>query len=103
LDDVFAGSSISSFFTINGFEDLYDAVWTNVGSRIRWGVTHRLRVVFDGMNYTAFINDEPVLYRSLRDVYPRAKPLAINRVGIVANWEWGNDTGTVFNNFVARV
>ncbi len=103
LDDCFAGSSISSFFTINGFEDLYDAVWTNVGSRIRWGVTHRLRVVFDGMNYTAFINDEPVLYRSLRDVYPNVKHLVINRVGIVANWEWGNDTGSVFNNFVAKV
>jgi hypothetical protein len=103
LDDVFAGSSISSFFTINGFEDLYDAVWTNVGSRVLWGVTHRLRVVFDGLNYTAFINDEPVLYRSLRDVYPNVERLAINRVGIVANWEWGNDTGTVFNNFVARV
>lgn len=103
LDDCFAGSSLSSFFTIDGFDDLYDAVWTNVGSRIRWGVTHRLRVVFDGMNYTAFIDDEPVLYRSLRDVYPKVKPLAINRVGIVANWEWGNDTGSVFNNFVAKV
>ncbi len=103
LDDVFAGSSISSFFTINGFEDLYDAVWTNVGSRVRWGVTHRLRVVFDGLNYTAFINDEPVLYRSLRDVYPNVQRLGIKRVGIVANWEWGNDTGTVFSNFVAKV
>ncbi len=103
LDDCFAGSSISSFFTINGFEDLYDAVWTNVGSRVRWGITHRLRVVFDGMNYTAFIDDEPVLYRSLRDVYPNVKHLAINRVGIVANWEWGNDTGSIFKNFVAKV
>lgn len=102
LDDWFAGASISSFFTINGFEDLYDAVWTNVGSRVSWGVPHRLRVVFDGLNYTAFVHDEPVLYRSLRDVYPNVKRLAINRVGIVANWEWGNDTGSVFNNFVAK-
>jgi hypothetical protein len=102
LDDWFAGASISSFFTINGFEDLYDAVWTNVGDRVSWGVTHKLRVVFDGMNYTAFINDEPVLYRSLRDVYPNVKRLTINRVGIVANWEWGNDTGSVFANFVAK-
>ncbi|MCU0538249.1 MAG: hypothetical protein MUD14_30550 [Hydrococcus sp. Prado102] len=102
LDDWFAGASISSFFTINGFEDLYDAVWTNVGSRVSWGVPHRLRVVFDGLNYTAFVNDEPVLYRSLRDVYPNVKRLAINRVGIVANWEWGNDTGSIFTNFVAK-
>ncbi|MDJ0734026.1 MAG: hypothetical protein QNJ47_08085 [Nostocaceae cyanobacterium] len=103
LDDIFAGSSISSFFTINGFEDLFDAVWTNVGSRVFWGVTHRLRVVFDGMNYTAFINNEPVLYRSLKDVYANIQPLAINRVGIAANWEWGNDTGSVFNNFIGKV
>lgn len=103
LDDWFAGASISSFFTINGFEDLYDAVWTNVGDRVVWGVPHTLRVVFDGLNYTAFVNDEPVLYRSLRDVYPNVKRLAINRVGIVANWEWGNDTGSVFNNFVAKM
>jgi len=96
-------ASVSSFFCINGFEDLYDAVWTNVGSRIYWGVPHRLRVVFDGMNYTAFINDEPVLYRCLRDVYPSCHSLAINRVGIAANWEWGNDTGSVFTNFIARV
>ncbi|NJK47791.1 nucleotide-binding protein [Candidatus Gracilibacteria bacterium] len=102
LDDWFAGASISSFFTINGFEDLYDAVWTNVGSRVSWGVSHRLRVVFDGLNYTAFVNDEPVLYRSLRDVYPNLAPMTINRVGIVANWEWGNDTGSVFNNFIAK-
>jgi hypothetical protein len=103
LDDWFAGASISSFFTINGFEDLYDAVWTNVGDRVGWGIAHTLRVVFDGLNYTAFVNDEPVLYRSLRDVYPNVKRLAINRVGIVANWEWGNDTGSVFNNFVAKM
>ena len=67
------------------------------------GITYTLRVIFDGMNYTAFINDEPVLYRCLRDIYPRCRPLAINRIGIVANWEWGDDTGTVFTNFIAKV
>ncbi|MEB3280695.1 MAG: nucleotide-binding protein [Lyngbya sp.] len=105
LSASYAGSSISSFFCINGFEDVYDAVWTNVGRRINWGVTHNLRVVFDGMNYTAFIDDEPVLYRALTDVYPQLKqPLLICRIGIVANWEWGgDDMGTIFNNFVARV
>ena len=105
LSASYAGASISSFFCINGFEDVYDAVWTNVGRRVNWGVTHTLRVVFDGMNYTAFIDQEPVLYRALTDVYPNLKQsLLIRRVGIVANWEWGgDDMGTIFNNFVARV
>lgn len=103
VDDCYGGSSISSFFMIHGFEDLYDAVWTNVGHRIKWGVSHNLRIVFDGLNYMAFVNREPVLYRSLRDVYPDTQPLMINRVGIVANWEWGNDTGSVFRNFIAKV
>lgn len=103
LDDCYEGSSISCFFMIKGFEDLYDAVWTNVGRRIEWGVPYNLRIVFDGLNYIAFVNHEPVLYRSLRDVYPNLPPLAIKRVGIVANWEWGNDTGSVFKNFIAKV
>ncbi len=103
LNNNYGGASVSSFFTINGFEDLYDAVWTNIGSRISWGITHTFRVVFDGMNYTVLINNEPVLYRKLTDVYPNTKGFAINKIGIVANWEWGNDTGSVFNNFVAKV
>ncbi|KKD39571.1 hypothetical protein [Limnoraphis robusta] len=103
LDDCYGGASISSFFYLNGFEELYDAVWTNVGGRISWGVSHQLRMIFDGMNYTALINDEPVLYRALTDVYPKAVPLSINRVGIVANWEWGNDTGSLFKHFIAKV
>ncbi|MDJ0732907.1 MAG: hypothetical protein QNJ47_02290 [Nostocaceae cyanobacterium] len=102
LDDVYGGASISSFFHLNGFEELYDAVWTNVGDRVKWGVPHQLRMAFDGINYTIYVNDEPVLYRAITDVYPDIAPLAINRVGIVANWEWGNDTGSIFNNFVAR-
>jgi hypothetical protein len=103
LDDCYGGASISSFFYLNGFEELFDAVWTNVGDRVMWGVSHQLRVVFDGMNYLVYVNNEPVLYRALTDVYPNTKKLSINRVGIVANWEWGNDTGSIFKNFVARV
>lgn len=94
--------SMAAFFQMDGFEELYDAVWTNVGGRMHWGVPHDLRVVFDGMHFTTFINREPVLYRALRDVYPHCVPLRIRRVGIVANWEWGNDTGSAFQNFVAR-
>ncbi|MCP5095345.1 MAG: hypothetical protein GY943_07330 [Chloroflexi bacterium] len=101
LDDFYDGASISSFFRLNGFEDLYDAVWTNVGKRIRWGRPFRLRLVSDGVNYLAYVNHEPVLYRSVRDVYPEFSRLAINRIGIVANWEWGHDTGSTFTHFSA--
>ncbi|MGB3405413.1 MAG: nucleotide-binding protein [Microcoleaceae cyanobacterium] len=103
LDDFYTGASISCFFCLNGFEELYDAVWTNVGSRVFWGVPHTLRVVFDGMHFMTYIDTEPVVYRALTDVYPDAKRLRIHHVGIVANWEWGNDTGSIFHNFVAKV
>jgi len=103
LDDAYGGASVSSFFYLNGYEELYDAVWTNVGRRIYWGIPYTFRVVFDGMNYLTYINDEAVLYRALTDIYPNTKRLLINRVGIVANWEWGNDTGSQFNHFIAKV
>lgn len=103
LDDNYAGASISSFFYFDGFEDIYDAVWTNVGKRVFWGKPYTLRVVFDGLHYIAFVNDEPVLYRAVTDIYPHMRRLKINRVGIVANWEWGNDTGTVFKHFLAKI
>ena len=102
LDDVYEGASISSFFFLNGYEDIFDAVWTNVGRRVRWGVAYRLRVVFDGLQYLAYVNDEPVLYRALTDIYPQTPPLRINRVGLVANWEWGHDTGSRFDLFEGR-
>jgi hypothetical protein len=97
------GFSISSFFYIDGYEELYDAVWTNIGNRVHWGVPFDLRVVFDGNHYLARVNGEPVLQRALTDVYPCFSRLHILRVGLVANWEWGNDTGSVFRQFVARV
>ncbi len=102
LDDVYQGASVSSFFYLNGFEELFDAVWTNVGNRVAWGQSHTLRIAFDGLHYLAFVNNEPVLYRSLTDVYPDFKPLAIHRVGILVNWEWDDDTGSLFQSFEAR-
>jgi hypothetical protein len=48
------------------------------------------------------LDDEPVLYRAFTDVYPDYPPLAIRRVGLAANWEWGNDTGSAFNDFAAK-
>lgn len=102
LDDNYSGSSISSFFYLSGYEELYDAVWTNVDRRVHWGRHYRLRVAFDGVNYLAYVDDEPVLYRALTDVYPKLRPLTIHRVGLVANWEWGCDTGSVFTGFTAK-
>jgi hypothetical protein len=101
--EVYAGASISTFFLLDGFEDLYDAIWANVGNRVSWGQPHRLRITFDGMRYMAFVDDEPVLYRALTDVYPDAKPLKIRQVGLLGNWEWGTDTGSVLRDFRAKV
>jgi hypothetical protein len=103
VSDFYRGASISTFFHLDGFEDLYDAIWSNVGSRVYWGLPCRLRVVFDGLKYIAFVNDEPVLYRALTDVYSDCKRMQIKRVGLIANWEWGRDTGSVFNDFVGRI
>ena len=102
LDDFYEGESISCFFRIDGYEEIYDAVWSNIGTAIAFGQPYTLRVVFDGNNYTVRVNQQTVLYRALTDVYPWTKALKINRLGIVANWEWGNDTGSSFSNFVAR-
>jgi hypothetical protein len=102
LDDYAAGASISSFFHLHGFEEIYDAIWTNVGTRIAWGQAYTLRVVFDGVHYYAYVDGEAVLYRALTDVYPDFKPLRIQQIGIVANWEWGNDTGSRFLQFEAK-
>src|SRR5690606_8205248 len=91
-----------SFYCLGGFEDIYDAVWTNVGRRIQWGTPYRLRVSCDGDRLTAYLDDRAVLHRALSDVHRRVTNLRIQRVGVVANWEWGNDTGSIFKAFVAR-
>lgn len=98
----FVGGSVSSFIVMDGHEDVYDAVWTNVSQRIAHGAPVRLRVSFDGDRYLAWLDDELVLWRSISDVYPRAGRFAISRVGLVANWEWGTDTGSVFRRLVGR-
>jgi hypothetical protein len=101
VDDWY-GTSIAAFFHVDGFEELYDAVWTNVGTRIHWGVPYHFRVIFDGERFIAYVNGEPVLYRALSDIYPDWRKLDINAVGLVANWEWGSDTGSKFKHFKAR-
>lgn len=103
LDDSMSTSSISSFFCVNGFEDIFEAVWTCMGEkRARWGVPLKLRIVCDGGRYHVRVNDEPVLYRALSDVYPTWDIMSIRKVGLAATWEWGNDTGSEFRSFVAR-
>jgi hypothetical protein len=101
--DSYGGASVSTFFKFGGFEDIYDAVWSNVADRVCYGLPSRLRVCCDGEQYIVFINDEPVLYRAFRDVYPDAEKLRIRKVGLLANWEFGNDTGSRFDRFRARV
>jgi hypothetical protein len=102
LHDGYDGASISSFLVFDGFDDVYNAVWTNSGSRVTWNKPFRMNVTFDGDRYLVRVNDEPVLYRRVTDVYPRANRFNITRVGLASNWEWGLDTGTLFHNFIAR-
>ncbi len=94
--------SMAAFFRKDGFEELYDAVWSNLGTRMHWGEPHEFRATFDGQEFAAYINGEPVLCRSLADVYPRCKRFEVNQVGLVSNWEWGNDTGSKFERFIGR-
>ena len=101
--DYYPGGSVSTFFKFNGFEDIYDAVWVNVGDRIAYGKSSRIRLCCDGTQYVVFVDDEAVLYRAFRDVYPDVKPLRINKVGIIANWEFGTDTGSTFKQCMMRV
>ncbi len=101
LDDTFDGASISSFYHLRGQEVMYDAVWTLVRG-VTWGERNTLRVVFDGKQFLAFLDGRPSLYRALTDVYPDASPLEIRRVGLIVNWEWGDDTGTKFHRFGGR-
>ena len=96
------GTAISMFFRTGGYERLYDSPWTNVDRRVTWGRPATLRIASDGAQVMTWVDGEPVLVRRLRDLYPGVPPLDINRVGLVANWEWGDDTGTCFRRFVAR-
>lgn len=101
--DFYPGGSVSTFFKFAGFEDTYDAIWTNVGERIRFGAPTRLRLCCDGERYLVFLNDESVLYRAFRDVHPGQERLTIHKVGLIANWEFGTDTGSTFERCRMRI
>lgn len=102
LDDFYPAASASTFFQFRGFEDIYDAVWSNLGELVRWNHPFRLRLVCDGEAFLVLIDDQPVLHRAFSDVHPATERIAINKVGVIANWEWGHDTGSTVTNFSAR-
>ncbi len=102
LFDAYEGASVAAFPKRHGFEELYDAIWTMVWHEIDWGKPFRLRVAFDGVHFTVYVNGEPVTQRALTDIYPDDPPLRITRVGLAVNWEWGDDTGSRFHEFKAR-
>ena len=58
-------------------------------------------VASDGATYRVELDGRAVLQRSVHDVDPTASALAIRRVGVVCNWEWGHDTGSRFLSFTA--
>ncbi len=102
LADEYHGASIALFTKRHGFEELYDAIWTMVGDAITWGEPFNLRVTCDGERFVVFVGGEAVMERALSDLYPDDPPLRINEVGLASNWEWGDDTGSTFREFVAR-
>jgi hypothetical protein len=102
LDDDYDGAAVSVFIKRHGFEELYDAVWTMVDDMIFWGKSFKLRVAFDGNRFVILLGGEPIMERALTDLYPADPPLSISQVGLATNWEWGDDTGSVFESFTAR-
>ena len=72
------------------------------GRQLAPAVPYRLRVCSDGARFVCWLDGEPVVARALADYRASAPPLRIEGVGLVANWEWGDDTGTRFSSFEAR-
>lgn len=101
LDDAYPGTSVSTFYRLDDREELYEAVWTNVGRRITWGRPYRLGVRYAAGTLEVDLDGEAVLRRSVNDVCDRFTDLAVTRVGIATNWEFGDDTGSVFGWFRA--
>ncbi len=99
LDD--SESSVAGMLRFAGYEDPYDMIWSRVPDLLYHGVPLRLRVVCDGTRFQVYLDEEPVLYRALSDIYPGADRLSIRRVGIALSG-YGEDTGSIFRSWVAR-
>ena len=102
LDDVYDGASIALFTKRHDFEELYDAVWTMLWKKVDWGKPFQLRIVFDGERFVVFREDgEPVMQRTLTDIYPDDPRLHHpRRVGDELGM--GNRYGLMFSAFTAR-
>ncbi|HEY8339361.1 MAG TPA: hypothetical protein VIK95_05800, partial [Egibacteraceae bacterium] len=103
IDDTSIGVSISAFLRVHGHEAMLDndATWSNVAERIRFGVPFRLRLSSDGDAFTVWVDGEAVLHRRFSDYRATAHRLRITGVGLLTNWEWGDDTGSRFRDFRA--
>ncbi len=99
LDD--SESSVAAILRFAGYEDSYDMIWSHVPDLLYHGVPVRLRAVCDGERFQVYLDDEPVLYRALRDIYPGADRLYIHRVGLALSG-YGEDTGSIFRTWIAR-
>ncbi|AWR87255.1 hypothetical protein [Meiothermus taiwanensis] len=93
--------AVVAMLRLAGYEDPYSKVWTHVPDKLYFGVPVRLRAVCDGGQFQVYLDDEPVLYRALRDIYPGADRLEIRRVGLALSG-YGRDTGSIFRAWVAR-
>ncbi|MDW8426238.1 MAG: hypothetical protein RMK51_09915 [Meiothermus sp.] len=94
-------SSVTAVLRFAGYEDPFDRVFSRVPDLLYHGVPVRLRVVCDGSRFQAYLDDEPVLYRALNDIYPGADRLHIRRVGLALSG-YGKDTGSIFRAWIAR-
>jgi len=84
-----------------GYEDPYSKVWSRAPDLLYHGAPVRFRVAFDGEQFQAYLDEEPVLYRALRDIYLGADRLRIHRVGLALSG-WGQDSGSIFHRWIAR-
>ncbi|GIW25563.1 hypothetical protein [Meiothermus sp.] len=94
-------SSVVAGLRFAGYEDPRDVVLSRVPDLLYHGVPVRLRVVCDGWRFQVYLDDEPVLYRALSDIYPGADRLYIRRVGLGVSG-YGEDSGSIFRSWVAR-
>lgn len=99
LDD--SESAVVAGLRFTGYEDPYDVIWSRVPDLLYHGVPVRLRAVCDGEQFQVYLDDEPVLYRALSDIYPGADRLHIRRVGLALSG-YGEDTGSIFRSWIAR-
>lgn len=102
IDDSYGGGSVSTFLRLDGGEEIFDAVWVNVGAALDWTTPFVLRLQTDGDFYRVMLDGHTVVSRSISDQTRLVPRIEMTHVGIVANWEWGLDTGSLFRRFTVR-